>query len=71
MKREAFINNSWRRLANLPELKEIQPISLKEMLSTEWSSRFETLLRNRLVVGVFDMDFLMNQTNLDMIGSLQ
>lgn len=62
MTREAFINNLWRRSTGLSELQESESISLETMLSTEWSDRFEILLRNRLVVGGFRYG-LLNEPN--------
>lgn len=46
----------WRRAAGLPE--ELPPLPqrmppLSELRETEWSSLFETLMRNRLLMGAF------------------
>ena len=50
MNREFFIHNAWRKLAGLPELSSN---ALTRLALTEWSSRFEQLMRNRLIVGAF------------------
>ena len=44
-----FVEMAWRRLAGLPE--ENKETYLEELYRTEWSSKFENLMRNRLVMG--------------------
>lgn len=47
-----YLKNLWRRSAGLPELEPQAAIpSLEKLRTTEWSPRFETLMRNRLIVG--------------------
>jgi len=58
---QPFLNNLWRWSCNLPEidlenpLKEfINPIlNIEELRLSEWSPKFEALMRNRLVMGAF------------------
>ena len=49
--RQFFINNLWRRSAGLPEKEEDKPVNLNELSITEWSTEFESLMRNRLILG--------------------
>jgi hypothetical protein len=44
-----FIKNLWRDLVGLPE--EEWSINITNIEQTEWSPRFEQLMRNRLVTG--------------------
>jgi hypothetical protein len=48
-----YMKNAWRALAGLEELPEyITPApSLASLKETEWSPKFEELMRNRLVMG--------------------
>jgi len=45
------LNNLWRWKCELEELKEHVPINLKEMQDSQWSPKFEQLMRNRLIMG--------------------
>ena len=46
-----FLKNLWRWKCGLPE-EEIKSLpSLESLKETEWCSEFETLMRNRLVMG--------------------
>ena len=53
--REHFVRNAWRWKCGLPELPENkQPTTSVEVLrKTEWSPRFEQLMRNRLIFGAY------------------
>lgn len=47
---DIFLHNLWRDVCGLPEL----PVELEDYASlarSEWSPRFERLMRNRLIVG--------------------
>lgn len=44
-----FLNNLWRWKCNLPEVNESN--DLDSLRKTEWSDEFETLMRNRLIIG--------------------
>jgi hypothetical protein len=46
-----MVADAWKRLAGRP-VAEVDA-SLAELRRTEWSSRFETLMRNRLLMGSF------------------
>ncbi len=46
-----MVDEAWRRLAGRPVFVIDAPLS--ELRHTEWSPRFERLLRNRLLVGAF------------------
>lgn len=50
---EYFFKRAWTRLAARSPFDTMPdtPISLEELQRTEWSPRFETLMRNRLVMG--------------------
>jgi len=46
--------NLWRWKCGLPEIDETtQPLNIEELKRTEWSVDFETLMRNRLIIGAF------------------
>jgi hypothetical protein len=51
MDRAFFIKNLWRWAAGLPELTENSVAYSEDLWKTEWSPRFEKLMRNRLVMG--------------------
>ena len=48
-----FLKNLWRRAAGLPELEPVKPIGRTpdELRASQWSAEFESLMRNRLVIG--------------------
>lgn len=50
-----FIANLWRWAAGMPELPIGEPerFDAAELARTEWSPRFERLMRNRLIVGAY------------------
>ena len=49
-----FLDNAWRRSAGVAEREPPQAmVSLEELRRTEWSVRFEELMRNRLIQGAF------------------
>lgn len=48
-----FLQNAWRELSGLPEVKidKSRTPSLDKLKETEWSPLFEKLMRNRLIIG--------------------
>ena len=48
-----FAMDLWRDMCGLKPLPEKKPASLKELRLTEWSLRFEQLMRNRILMGSF------------------
>jgi hypothetical protein len=48
-----FLRNAWRVLAGMDEEKPRQVPALESLQQSEWSPKFETLMRNRLVMGAF------------------
>jgi len=54
MDKQFFINNLWRWKCEKTEIDyEIKNLKIDTLYSTEWSHQFETLCRNRLVMGAF------------------
>lgn len=53
MDRKEFLYNLWLWKCDLPEKRKKQTpfINLKSLKKSEWSKRFEILMRNRLVFG--------------------
>lgn len=51
MDSQFYLNNLWLWKCGLPEEEPSPKISLSDLRKTEWSVDFETLMRNRLVVG--------------------
>lgn len=49
--RAFFLKNLWRWAAGLPEIAEGAARYTEDMWQTEWSPRFEKLMRNRLIMG--------------------
>jgi hypothetical protein len=50
MNSKDFLNNLWKWKCGLPE-EDTNASILQELLKTEWSEKFEKLMRNRLVFG--------------------
>jgi len=49
-----YLENLWRWKVGLPERQiTAHTPSLESLIRTEWSTKFERLMRNRLVVGAF------------------
>lgn len=50
---EYFLKRAWARLAGCcpSDTMHDAPLQLSELRRTEWSPRFETLMRNRLIMG--------------------
>lgn len=46
-----YLKQAWRRSAGLMPAPEPSPVSLESLRRSEWSSEFETRMRNRLVMG--------------------
>lgn len=47
-----FLTNLWRWKCGLPESEtESRVVSLPELQASEWSPKFERLMRNRLIMG--------------------
>jgi len=47
-----FLKDAWRRMAN-PKTTSVSKPALSKLRKTEWSKRFEHLMRNRLLVGYY------------------
>lgn len=70
-----FAMDLWRDMCNLPPKKASQVHllpSIEKLRKTEWSPEFETLMRNRLVMGAFRYETFEDkkQANYDFLGSL-
>jgi len=48
-----FLNNLWRWKCGLPEQEPPAPKNIESLRKTEWSNKFEKLMRNRMVMGAF------------------
>jgi len=50
-----FLNNLWRWKCGLPEIDPSKPqqLDFEDLRKTEWSPKFEELMRNRLLMGAF------------------
>ena len=48
-----FLMNLWRNSVGLPDLEDKPVPNLAEIRDTQWSDRFEMLMRNRLIMGAF------------------
>jgi len=54
MTRNFFITNLWLWKCSMDEKDEVQmPVNLDELRQSEWSQEFETLMRNRMLMGYF------------------
>lgn len=53
MSREFYLLNLWRWKCGLPEIEPKTLPPLKSLRKSEWSSKFESYMRNRLVMGAF------------------
>jgi len=55
--REFYVMNAWRRMVGMPEMPENNYIPIttfkdvKELEDSEWSPKFEKLMRRRLIMG--------------------
>lgn len=70
------LQNLWRWKCGLPEYPMPEEVraklpSYKEIMKTQWSSKFETLMRNRLAMGAFRYGLLNKGSGevFDSIGS--
>lgn len=51
---DSFLRNLWKWKCGLPESESIVPrLEYKSLKETEWSARFEQLMKNRLVIGAY------------------
>lgn len=50
---DSFRLNAWRWKCGIPEIEDEKPILLnyRSLIKSEWDDHFETLMRNRLVLG--------------------
>lgn len=52
--RSEFLTNLWRwKCGKEEKVTTIKPIRPEELYKTEWSAKFERLMRNRLVMGAY------------------
>lgn len=51
--RQWFLDSLWRWKCELPEKESKEILVLEELRISEWSKEFETLMRNRLIMGAF------------------
>lgn len=49
--KDLFTLNAWRRLCGMEELMAIPTVDINALQASEWSDKFEELMRNRLVMG--------------------
>ena len=69
-----FLIDLWRDLAGLPPVKPVPVLpSLSELRKSEWSPKFETLMRNRLIMGAIRYGLLHDKEKkrYDRIQSIQ
>jgi len=49
-----FLDNLWRRTCGMKEIELLENVPDLEILKeTQWSNEFESLMRNRLIMGAF------------------
>jgi hypothetical protein len=48
-----FLDDLWRDMAGLPEMADRTMPSLEVLRETEWSTEFERMMRDALIVGAF------------------
>ena len=69
-----FLNNLWRRSANMKEI-EIQKSgrTLPYLRATQWNDDFESMMRNRLVMGAIRYGLLgeKNKPQYDRVSEIQ
>jgi len=53
MNKEFFIKNLWLWKCKIPEKQPQKKLDLYELMKSEWCYEFETLMRNRLLMGAF------------------
>lgn len=73
MECKPFLQNLWRWKCGLPERHiTIEKINLEELRESEWSKEFETLMRNRLLMGAFRYGKISgkNKPRYDYIGDI-
>lgn len=65
-----YLRQRLLKVVNESEIGHIQE-SFAELLKSQWSSKFERLMRNRLILGVFRYGKITRQSNLnyDRVGS--
>lgn len=51
MTSQDFLMNAWRNLCGLPDKEIVAVPDLESLRKTEWSPKFEQLMRNRLIMG--------------------
>lgn len=69
-----FLEQAWRRLAGRLATMERGPVAtLPELLRSEWSGRFEVLMRNRLVLGALRYGRMgaAGKRRYDRVGSIE
>ena len=70
-----FLKNLWRWKCGVPEetQKKKKPLTLERLRKSQWSPRFEQLMRNRLLIGGFRYPPLDEQEQgaYDRIGSIR
>lgn len=69
MDRSFFLKNLWLWKCGKPEIN-FEKEDMKELKKTQWSKKFEKLMRNRLLLGSFRYGKLSqkNKKNYDRIG---
>jgi len=48
-----YLANAWRRLAGVLEIQTPNIPAIESLRESEWSPKFERLMRNRLIMGAF------------------
>jgi hypothetical protein len=62
--KDPFLEDLWRRSAGLPEKYSTDIMDISSLKRTEWSTRFEKAMRNRLVMGAFRYGLLYSPEKL-------
>ena len=75
MNRQFFMKNLWLWKCGKPEIQPKKNINFGELAESEWCEEFETLMRNRILMGAFRyglIDFARNSNKpkYDRIGSM-
>jgi len=72
MENQHYLNNLWRWKCGLSDEPKKEQLSLESLKQSEWSVDFETLMRNRLIIGAIRYGKIkaVGKPKYDRIGSM-